>query len=48
MTSDKELHRWLVLLEEDGLCIVYDAPCETGVINKIGERIAYLRKCNYG
>ena len=42
------LYNWLVTLEEYGLFILTDAPAEPGQIEKLGDRVAYMRENNYG
>ena len=48
LESDRALHDWLVELQELGLTVVRNAPQEAGQLHKIGERVAFLRPCNYG
>ena len=48
LESDRALHDWLVEIQELGITVVRNAPQEPGQLHKIGERVAFLRPCNYG
>ena len=48
MGDDMTLYKWLTTLEEDGVCLLTDAPCEKGQLKKIGTRVSFLRNNSYG
>ena len=46
--NDKEAtYKWITELEDYGICLLTEAPKESGVVGKIGEKVAHLRKTNY-
>lgn len=48
MNDDKELLKFLTLLDEVGLVIVKNAPKQPGQVTKICERVAFPKRSNYG
>ncbi|XP_071799183.1 gamma-butyrobetaine dioxygenase-like [Asterias amurensis] len=48
LEDDQTLYDWLVEMVTVGISIVTKAPKETGQLERIGERVAFLRKSNYG
>lgn len=48
LKDDATLYQWITTLEETGLCLLTGTPTTQGQINRIGERVAYLRKIHYG
>ncbi|CAD5125558.1 DgyrCDS13761 [Dimorphilus gyrociliatus] len=48
LDDDNELYLWLRHLEKYGLVLIKDAPREVGQLNKLGQRVFFLRKTHYG
>lgn len=48
LTDDKTLHSWLVAMEQTGLVLTTGAPCEPGQLERLGQRVAFLRPTHYG
>ena len=48
MTDDRALYQWTVELEETGLFLVKDAVPNEDSIGQLAQRVAYLRRTNYG
>ena len=48
MNDDHTLYHWLKTLEQTGLCLLTEIPCKTGQLKQVGERVAFLKKTNYG
>ena len=48
LSDDQSLYDWIEMLEEFGVCIIKDAPPTNGQVSKLAERVAFVRKTNYG
>jgi gamma-butyrobetaine dioxygenase len=48
LTDDKELYNWLTGLEEYGFVVVTGSPHQPGQLQRIAERVAFLRQTNIG
>ena len=48
MRDDAALLRWLLHVEEDGICVIENAPLEQGVTRRICDRVAYPKLNHYG
>lgn len=48
LKDDATLYKWITALEETGICLLTGAPTTQGQVNRIGERVAFLRKIHYG
>ena len=48
LTDDKALFEWITTLEETGIHLVVDAPTRNGQLLKLAQKVAFLRKTNYG
>ena len=48
MRDDAVLLRWLLHVEEGGICLVENAPLEQGVTRRICDRVAYPKLNYYG
>ncbi|XP_078693323.1 gamma-butyrobetaine dioxygenase-like isoform X1 [Branchiostoma floridae x Branchiostoma belcheri] len=48
LTDDRALHDFLALLDSVGLVLVQRVPCEVGQVERLANRVAYLRPTNFG
>ena len=48
MTDDYALYRWMNTLEQTGLFRLQGAPVEEGQLDKLGERVAFLKPTHFG
>ncbi|XP_071809548.1 gamma-butyrobetaine dioxygenase-like [Asterias amurensis] len=48
MNEDEELYNWLNVLNTKGLAVVSGAPTETGVVQSLAERVAFVKTTTYG
>ena len=48
MTDDRALYQWTVELEETGIFLVKDAVPNEDSIDQLAQRVAHLRRTNYG
>ncbi len=48
MSDDRALHDWIVTLEEVGVSLVTETPPRNGQLLRLADRVAFLRKTNYG
>ena len=48
MNEDEELYNWLNVLNTKGLAVVSGAPTETGVVQSLAERVAFVKTTIYG
>ena len=48
MRDDAVLLRWLLHVEQDGLCLIDGAPQQQGITRQICDRVAYPKLNYYG
>ena len=48
LNDDRVLYEWLKTLEQTGLCLMVEMPRKPGQLKRISERVAFLKKTNYG
>ena len=48
LNNDHSLYDWLKTLEQTGLYLITDMPCKPGQMKRLSERVAFLKKTNYG
>ena len=48
MTNDRKLYDWLIALRDLGIAVIRNAPRETGQLQKIGGRVAFLQPSCFG
>ena len=48
MEDDQTLYDWITTIQRLGIVLLKNAPSTTGQIHKLGEKVAFLRKTNYG
>ena len=48
MRDDAVLLRWLLHVEQDGLCLIDGAPQQQGITRHICDRVAYPKLNYYG
>ncbi|KAI8507040.1 Gamma-butyrobetaine dioxygenase, partial [Branchiostoma belcheri] len=48
LTDDRALYDFLFLLDSVGLVLVQNVPCEVGQLERLANRVAFLKLTNYG
>ncbi|KAI8519039.1 Gamma-butyrobetaine dioxygenase [Branchiostoma belcheri] len=48
LTDDRALYNFLFLLDSVGLVLVQNVPCEVGQLDRLANRVAFLKLTNYG
>ncbi|XP_078663612.1 gamma-butyrobetaine dioxygenase-like isoform X2 [Branchiostoma floridae x Branchiostoma belcheri] len=48
LTDDRALYDFLFLLDSVGLVLVQNVPCEVGQLDRLADRVAFLKLTNYG
>ncbi|XP_035662137.1 gamma-butyrobetaine dioxygenase-like [Branchiostoma floridae] len=48
LTDDRALYDFLFLLDSVGLVLVQNVPCEVGQVDRLANRVAFLKHTNYG